>query len=266
MRNLSTASLRIILFATLFLALAACAAPVPTQPTSNPKPTATNPPPTATEVPTETPAPTDTPEPSPTPNPHPELLDNFEGIELVRGVDGTADVGFVTWSDGSPVAISLTQLTGDEARPDQPEGNTVLKLETDIAGGGWGGFTHAFSNPDATRWISQDWSSFEGISLWIWGNGTDSTLFVDILENRPANSTKDTAERFVYFFKDDFTGWKYMEIPFTEFSRKDIGNGAPNDGMALTQVHGYAVGVLRGANLGVVVNYVDDVILYGKAP
>ncbi|HLF89006.1 MAG TPA: hypothetical protein VI451_08690 [Anaerolineales bacterium] len=32
---------------------------------------------------------------------------------------------------------------------------------------------------------------------------------------------------------DDFEGWQFFEIPFDSFTRKDIGNGAPNDGLNL---------------------------------
>ena len=44
---------------------------------------------------------------------------------------------------------------------------------------------------------------------------------------------------------DNFTGWQFFEFPFSSFVRKDIGNGAPNDGLTLTQVHGWALGMLN---------------------
>jgi hypothetical protein len=34
------------------------------------------------------------------------------------------------------------------------------------------------------------------------------------------------------------------KLPFSEFSRKEVGNGAPNDGLTLTEVHGWAFGTL----------------------
>ncbi len=41
---------------------------------------------------------------------------------------------------------------------------------------------------------------------------------------------------------DDFTGWRFFSIPFAYFQRRTDWqpSGAPNDGLALTEVHGYA--------------------------
>ena len=62
---------------------------------------------------------------------------------------------------------------------------------------------------------------------------------------------------------DDFSGWQFFEFPFSSFVRKEIGNGAPNDGFTLTQVHGWALGTLNTP--GEVTYYIDDVALYGVA-
>ncbi len=70
-------------------------------------------------------------------------------------------------------------------------------------------------------------------------------------------STKDDAERFTAAFADDFSGWKLIQMPFDQMTRKDIGNGAPNDGFGLTEVHGWAFGTL--ATAGTQTYYLDDV-------
>jgi len=64
-----------------------------------------------------------------------------------------------------------------------------------------------------------------------WCNNTGGVLFVDISENRNPGSTRDDAERWSVDIPDTFTGWKFFTIPFSEFHRKEIGNGAPNDGL-----------------------------------
>ena len=46
--------------------------------------------------------------------------------------------------------------------------------------------------------------------------------------------------------------------------RKEIGNGAPNDGFGLTEVHGWALGAITTPSAQSY--YVDDVTLYGTAP
>ena len=54
--------------------------------------------------------------------------------------------------------------------------------------------------------------------------------------NRNPGSTRDDAERWTSAFKDNFSGWKEIKIPFASMTRKEIGNGAPNDGFGLTEV------------------------------
>ena len=47
-------------------------------------------------------------------------------------------------------------------------------------------------------------------------------------------------------------------------SRKEIGNGGPNDGFGLTEVHGWALGSITTP--APQMYYVDDASLYGVAP
>jgi len=102
------------------------------------------------------------------------ILDDFEGGSLPAGKEGYAQIGYITWSDGSAVSIKTVQVgEGDDlALPDQSGSNTILQLDTDIKSGGWGGFTNAFANESLDEWITQDWSPYEGIAMWLYGNGT----------------------------------------------------------------------------------------------
>ncbi|HUH08811.1 MAG TPA: carbohydrate binding domain-containing protein [Egibacteraceae bacterium] len=108
--------------------------------------------------------------------------------------------------------------------------------------GSFAGFVRSFSNDAMDAWSSQDWSDTEGVSFWLHGQNTGTNLFFEVLENRNPGSTTDDAERWTYPFTDSFSGWRYFEIPFSHFVRKDIGNGAPNDGFTREQVHGWAFG------------------------
>ena len=197
-----------------------------------------------------------------------DVVDDFESGELPAGQLEYVTVGFLTWSDGSPVSIETVQVdeTDESALPGQEGKNTVLQLNTDIKSSGWAGFSHAFANATLDEWVSQDWSSYEGLAVWVYGNGTGGTIFVDILDNRNPDSVGDDAERWTYDFIDDFEGWQYIQMPFEEFRRKEIGNGAPNDGLQLTEVHGYGIGAFGSAPMGQQNNYVDNVVLYGQAP
>uniref|UniRef100_A0A7C1FGT9 Glycosyl hydrolase family protein n=1 Tax=Caldilinea aerophila TaxID=133453 RepID=A0A7C1FGT9_9CHLR len=194
------------------------------------------------------------------------LLDDFERLDLPSGQDPDGiGVGYVTWNHpAASSAITLT-TTPPASIPGAPDPNTVLQLDLTIGAGQWAGFSHAFTNAAANVWLSQDWSSFEGICFWLYGNNTGGTLFFDIIENRNPGSTRDDAERWSVDIPDNFTGWKFFRFPFSQFQRKEIGNGAPIDGLTLTEVRGYAIGGYGSVNMGANTYYVDDVALYGSA-
>ena len=204
----------------------------------------------------------------PTSQSGPPTIDTFETDALPSGLDGSAKIGFLTWSDGSPVVIEPVVVEADAelALPDQSSQNTILRLDTTTGSGGWAGYTHAFEDDAGEKWAPQNWEPYRGLSFWVYGNNTGGTIFVDILDNRAEGSAVDDAERWSYDIADDFEGWQYFEIQFEEFRRKDIGNGAPNDGLTLTQIHGYAIGTFGSVEMGAQSIYVDDVALYGVAP
>ena len=177
----------------------------------------------------------------------------------------TAEVGFATWSDGSPIGLSNPVVADSDplARPGQPTTTTLLAATHNI--GGYGGFTHAFENEAVNDWIPQDWSSYEGLCFWFYGNATGEQIQVDLLDNR-GTTDSDSAERFYFRFDDDTAGWKLVEIPFTDFQRRTDfqPGGAPDDGLTLTEVHGYALGFPPDGGVERT-NYIDDVMIYGNS-
>jgi beta-glucanase (GH16 family) len=190
------------------------------------------------------------------------LVDDFEnGLPQGTDEDGLT-IGFVTWGDfanGTTVAISdpLIEDTDPLALPGQSGPTHLLQLDVNVVG--WGGVTHAFENETLDTWVTQDWSSYEGVSLWVYGHNTGATLFFEVQDNRNPGSTTADTEIWSYAFVDDFSGWQYNEIPFSAFVRKEIGNGAPNDGFGRTEVHGWAFGMLT--NPGPLTYYLEDVSL-----
>ncbi|MBE0697598.1 MAG: hypothetical protein IH586_11815, partial [Anaerolineaceae bacterium] len=121
-----------------------------------------------------------------------------------------------------------------------------------------------FEDAALTTWLTQDWSAYEGISFCLYGNNSGTTIFVDVLDNRNPGSTTDDAERWSIDFVDNFSGWQQIQIPFASMHRKEIGNGAPNDGFGLTEVHGWALGSITTANPQTY--YIDNAMVYGVAP
>jgi hypothetical protein len=185
------------------------------------------------------------------------VIDDFEsGLPSGFDVNGTP-IGFYTFSDGASAIGIATTTTPPAPVPGSASGNNVLAMTVDVVG--FAGFIHGFENAAVDTWVPQDWSAFEGFSVWVYGTNTGTTLFIDVLDNRNPGSTSDDAERFTVTFVDDFTGWQMLEFPFSSFQRKEVGNGAPNDGFTLTEVHGWALGALRAP--GEVTFYVDNAYL-----
>ncbi len=192
------------------------------------------------------------------------IVDDFEN-GLPEGVDGDGNpIGFITWGDfwsGTTVAITTT-LVGDSdplARPGQSGDTHLLKFDATVAG--WGGLTHAFENEELDTWTPQDWTSYEGISFWLYGQNTGNDLLFEIQDNRNPGSTGADVEIWSHAFVDDFSGWRLFMLDFDDdFVRKEIGNGAPNDGFGRDQVHGWAFGSLNTGG-SPVTYYMDNVAL-----
>ena len=84
----------------------------------------------------------------------------------------------------------------------------------------------------------------------------------EVQDNRNPGSTTADAEIWSYAFPDNFSGWQQSNLPFSAFARKEIGNGAPNDGFGLTVVHAWAFGILT--NPGPLSYYIEDVATWGR--
>jgi hypothetical protein len=168
-------------------------------------------------------------------------------------------VGFSVFKDlTSTVAIATTAVPPAPV-PGAAVSNTVLKMDVNVSS--YAGFLHRFENASLDSWVSQDWSAYEGLSFWLYGNNSGTTLFMDVLDNRNAGSTTDDAERWSINVYDNFSGWQEIKIPFASMNRKEIGNGAPNDGFGRTAVYGWALS--SGTTAAQRTHYVDNVSVYG---
>jgi hypothetical protein len=184
------------------------------------------------------------------------VVDDFEA-GLPSGTASGVAVGFFTFAGGGGGASIATSTTPQP--PGAAVGNHVMQYVGSAPDNGFAGFAHFFENPGANAWVTRDWTGYDTLSFWLYGNNTGTDLFVDIIDNRNPGSTTEDAERFVSEFKDDFSGWKQISLPFAGFVRKDIGNGAPDDGLGLNEVHGWAFGHLATRDAGSVTYYIDDV-------
>ncbi|WP_329267705.1 glycoside hydrolase family 3 protein [Streptomyces pseudovenezuelae] len=181
-------------------------------------------------------------------DPPPVPVDRFEReVPFANPPEG----GLFTWGSdtGDPPTLRLS------SRDDAPEGDQVLSGTYDISG--YGGFTHdfAFAEP------AHDWSAHRGIRLW-W-EGQDNGKKV-ALELKDGGANGEASELWTTSFTDDFTGWKQIEIPFTDFAyRTDYQPvGGIDHVLGLTQMWGYAVTLPVGAPGQFAL---DGVELYGRA-
>lgn len=184
------------------------------------------------------------------------VVDDFESSLPGASIDHDVPLGFSTFSGHkSRATISLT--ADYPPMPVERKGNQVLQLDLDVKS--WAGVLHSFENEAIDEWVNYDWSGARELSFWLYGRNTGTTLVIDVLDNRHRCSSVDDAERFSHTFMDNFAGWKLIAVPFEVMLRKEIGNGAPNDGLGLATVHGWGLAALNTG--GMVTYYIDDVKL-----
>ncbi|MFI5684975.1 glycoside hydrolase family 3 N-terminal domain-containing protein [Streptomyces sp. NPDC051636] len=181
-------------------------------------------------------------------DPAPTPVDRFEGE--VPFASRPAE-GVFTWGGDTddPPALRLT------AAPDAPEGAKVLTGTCDISG--YGGFTHDYAAAGPAR----DWSAHKGIRFWWDGRDNGRKIAFEI---KDGGANGEASELWTTSFTDDFTGWKRIEIPFTDFTyRTDYQPvGGIDHVLGLTRMWGYAVTLPAGVKGTFAM---DDVELYGRA-
>ena len=186
------------------------------------------------------------------------MLDDFEA-ELPSGTDEHGvSLGFLAFN-GPKSTASISRTTAHPPLPGERKGNNVLQLDMNVKD--WAGVVHTFENESVDTWTPLDWSSLGGLRFWLYGNNSGAKLFVHVMDNRKRCATSDTAERYGYEFIDNFSGWKQITVNFPDMVRAEIYNRAPNDGLGLSEVHGWGFGT---ANKGQARYYLDDFELLGK--
>ncbi|KOV95333.1 glycoside hydrolase family 3 protein [Streptomyces sp. NRRL B-3648] len=180
--------------------------------------------------------------------PAPVRVDRFEGE--VPFASQPAE-GIFTWGGDSddPPTLRLAD------RADAPEGGKVLAGTYDISG--YGGFTHDF----AATAPAHDWSGHQGIRLWWDGRNNGRRIAFEI---KDGGVNGEASELWTTSFTDDFTGWKRIELPFTDFAyRTDYQPvGGIDHVLGLKEMWGYALTLPAGTKGDFAL---DDVELYGRA-
>ncbi|MFF4056853.1 glycoside hydrolase family 3 N-terminal domain-containing protein [Streptomyces sp. NPDC001668] len=181
-------------------------------------------------------------------DPPPVPVDRFEGEVPFASPPAN---GIFTWGSDTDDPPTL-QLN---ARVDAPEGDKVLSGTYDISG--YGGFTHDFAAAEPAH----DWSARKGIRFWWEGQDNGKKVAFEL---KDGGANGEASELWTTSFTDDFTGWKQIEIPFSDFAyRTDYQPvGGIDHILGLTEMWGYAVTLPAGAPGRFAL---DGVELYGRA-
>lgn len=117
--------------------------------------------------------------------------------------------------------LVLSSFEGDLARQ---WGGVHTKLETEKAPAfvKEGDQSGRWSNLRTNMWLTllacpADWSSFDTLTFWMHAdkaNGEEFRLTIDSQVNQP-----EKGNYFIYTFRADWTGWKQLSIPFSEFKK-----------------------------------------------
>src|SRR6185503_5073274 len=169
--------------------------------------------------------------------------------------EGGAPAGFFVFNGGASSVSTAVQVVAEGtplARPGQVGDNGVLAASFTV--GDFGGFGVDFSAAGSTG--PQDWSGTDGFGFWFHGAASGLVYQAEIFDNR-SDPAADTAERFDFNFIDDTSGWRYVRIPLSAFHRATDFQppGAPDDGLTLTEMWGWALVLPVGTGAPVV----DDV-------
>lgn len=185
------------------------------------------------------------------------VIDDFESDAFHVTLPYGVELGYVAFGD-EKTDSRITVTDRHPPRPGESAGNHVLELSLDVSD--WGGFARSWTNAARDEWLPMDWRDFDGVSFWLYGNATGTNMTVHIMDNRSPCSLVEDAERYGFDFTDDFSGWKQFRIAFAELERKEVFNDAPNDGLGLERVHGWAIAT--GPTDGRLTFYVDDFALW----
>lgn len=181
---------------------------------------------------------------------------DFETPLVLGDPQASPPLGWFTAQGGDNVP-SFERVAADD-RPGADAENQALEVGLDASS--WAVLIDTFT--DKGQWVPQDWSEYGGLGFWMKGENSGAPLFIDLLDNRTPDSVIDDAERFTVTFADDWNGWRFVQFPFEDFVRKNVNNGAPDDGFTLSEMHGFAIGVEGVGALSTTLQ-IDDVAVWG---
>ena len=132
------------------------------------------------------------------------LLDDFEGV-ISGGETGTVDFGA---SNDSAVEVKASKEI-------KQHGEQSLEVKFDAVAGGymWVARGYDLTVKGAGCWLVKpeeiDFSKYNAISVYVYGANAGTQIAIDLVDNG--------SEYWRYLLDDNFTGWKEVIIPFSDF-------------------------------------------------
>ena len=172
-------------------------------------------------------------------------IEDFEGtVDLTSG-----DPGIFTFhgDDASNPPIKVVAATD---KPGAAADNHAVDVPYTITS--YGGFSDDLAAP-------QDWSSYGGFSFWYKGIGSGQKVEYEI---KDGGTDGEHSELWQGFFTDSSSDWVHVQTPFSTLVRRSDyqPSGAPNDGLNLTSMWGFAINLPANATGHLVF---DDFAVYG---
>jgi hypothetical protein len=182
-------------------------------------------------------------------------LDDVRLFKALYGEDFEAGVpaGLGVFNDGgsSVVLDAETQSVPDKVPGGASSG--IIAYTYTIASGGFGGITFPFS-------ASQDWSGAQSFGFWIKGSNSGVNHRIEL---KSQGGDPGAANLWQYPFADNFTGWKYFQVPLSDFAKRtDYNPGAGlGDSIDPAVMWGWSI-LLDPNSTGTI--WMDDVAVLGK--
>lgn len=141
------------------------------------------------------------------------LIDDFEA-PISGGPDGTVDFGA---GGGSSVEVTASNDI-------KYSGNQSLKLAYDAVSGGYIWVAKGFDlDARNTAWLLKpeeiDWNKYNALSFYMYGGDSKAEIAFDIRDSGN--------EMWRFMVEDNFSGWKRITCPFSEFFAR--GDWQPNN-------------------------------------
>ncbi len=174
------------------------------------------------------------------------VIDDFE---YYANRDSRGMMDYYYQSGSNPNEVIIPNL--ENSTTIFEEGYRSIKVKYSGADGSkWGGYWGGGLNSD-----TKDLTPYNGISLWVKGDGTNNTFSISLIEADVNGVTQETYSSPSYSLAD--TNWHKIDIPFTAFVRDPYGNQL--EGVFSKVIKGYSI-VYRGAQTSSSDHYVDYIV------